>query len=68
MKYPYEVIPPPGQPGGVEAPESCRYPKDVERQLLEAGYTIKLHGKKISKKETRQLTKNSAIDGPAETP
>ena len=53
MKYPYEVIPPPGQQGGVEAPESCRYPKPVERQLLDAGYTIKLHGKKITKKEIK---------------
>lgn len=55
MKHPYEVIPPPGQPGGVEAPESCRYPKDVERQLLDAGYTIKLNGKKITKKEIKNV-------------
>ena len=53
MKYPYEVIPPPGQLGGVVAPESCRYPKHVELQLMEAGYTIKLQGKKITKKEVK---------------
>lgn len=51
MKYPYEVIPPPGQQGGVEAPESCRYSKRVELDLLKNGYTIKLHGRKITKKE-----------------
>lgn len=54
MKYPYEVIPPPGQPGGLEAPESCRYDKKTEKSLLDAGYTIKLHGKKITKKEIKQ--------------
>lgn len=53
MKYPYEVIPPPGQEGGLEAPESCRYPKRIELDLLEAGYTIKLYGKRITKKEVK---------------
>lgn len=57
MKYPYEVIPPPGQPGGVEAPESCRYPKHVELQLMDAGYTIKLHGKRLTKKEVTSRAK-----------
>ena len=57
VKYPYEVIPPPGQLGGVEAPESCRYPKHVERQLMDAGYTIKLHGKRITKKEVNSSAK-----------
>lgn len=54
MSYPYEVIPPPGQPGGVEAPESCRYPRKTELSLLEAGYTIRLHGKRITKTELRK--------------
>ena len=53
MKYPYEVIPPTGQQGGLEAPESCRYSKETERSLMDAGYTIKLHGKKITKKEVK---------------
>lgn len=58
MKYPYEVIPPPGKQGGVVAPECCRYPKHVERQLMDAGYTIKLHGKKITKKEINSCSRN----------
>ena len=57
MNYPYEVIPPPGQPGGVEAPESCRYSKETELSLLDAGYTIKLHGKRITKTEIRKEVK-----------
>jgi len=51
-KYPYQVY-----RDGVlmlSAPESCRYPKHVELQLMDAGYTIKLHGKKISKKEIKK--------------
>ena len=54
MDLPYEVIPPPGQSGGVDAPESCRYPRHIELNLLEAGYTIRLHGKKITKAELRK--------------
>ncbi|MBQ7001707.1 MAG: hypothetical protein IJN67_11795 [Oscillospiraceae bacterium] len=57
MEYSYEVIPPPGQPGGVEAPESCRYPRKTELSLLEAGYTIRLHGKRITKTELRKEVK-----------
>lgn len=54
MSYPYEVIPPPGQLGGVEAPESCRYSRETELSLIEAGYTIRLHGKRITKTELRR--------------
>lgn len=54
MDFPYEVIPPAGQLGGVVAPESCRYPKKIELSLLEAGYTIRLHGKRITKSEIRK--------------
>ena len=56
-KFPYEVIPPPGWLGGVVAPESCRYPRHIELQLMEAGYTIRLHGKKITKTELRKQVK-----------
>ena len=38
----------------MQAVEECRYKKNVELSLLEAGYTIKLHGKKITKKEIKQ--------------
>lgn len=54
-KYPYKVY----RDGDclMEATESCRYPKHVERQLLDAGYTIKLHGKRITKKEVSSSAK-----------
>lgn len=37
----------------LQATEDCRYSKETERGLLEHGYTIKLHGKKITKKEVK---------------
>lgn len=37
----------------MQATEGCRYPKEVERSLMEAGFTIKLHGKRITKKEIK---------------
>ena len=51
-EYPYKVI----NSAGVqvmEAAEACRYPKKVELDLLENGYTIKLHGRKLTKKEIK---------------
>lgn len=50
----YQVICPPTGSGGVEAPESCRYPLRTEMSLLEAGYTIKLNGKKLTKAEIKK--------------
>lgn len=32
----------------------CRYPKEVEMDLLEAGYVIKIDGKKLAKKDVRE--------------
>lgn len=37
----------------LQAAEDDRYAKETERGLLDAGYTIKLHGKKITKKEVK---------------
>jgi hypothetical protein len=54
MEYPYQISPPPGQLGGLIAPASCRYSRETELSLLEAGYTIRLHGKKITKTELRK--------------
>lgn len=51
----YEVIGPDGQPK-MSAPVSCRYPRRVELQMLEAGLTIRLHGKKLTKTEIRKET------------
>ena len=54
MEYTYEVIPPLGQPGGLIAPACCRYEWKTELSLLEAGYTIRLQGKKITKTELKK--------------
>ena len=53
MEFPYEVFNPAGQKI-VIAPEDCRYPQHIELDMLEAGYTIRLHGKKITKTELRK--------------
>ena len=50
---PYTVTNPSGEIV-LQAPESCRYPRLVELALLEAGYIVRLHGKKITKTETRK--------------
>ena len=54
MNGDYEIIPPAGQDGGVIAPACCRYSKKTELDLLDAGYAIRLHGKKITKSELRK--------------
>ena len=58
MDLPYLVINPQGQPV-MEAAESCRYPRSVELGILEAGYTIKLNGKRITKSEIRKEVKRN---------
>ena len=57
MEYPYQVFNPSGQPI-METPESCRYPRYIEKDMLEAGYTIRLHGKRITKAEARKEGKS----------
>lgn len=52
MEYPYVVINPAGEPV-LQASENCRYPKQIELQLMDAGYTIRIHGRKLTKKEVR---------------
>lgn len=42
----------------LQAPESCRYSRQVELELLAAGYIIRLHGRKITKKELTENVKN----------
>lgn len=56
QEYPYEIINPSGQ-AVMHAPESCRYPRRIELDILEAGYSIRLHGKKITKMELRREAK-----------
>ena len=50
---PYQVSSPAGHVV-LHAPESCRHPRKVELDLLEAGYTIRLHGKRLTKTEIRK--------------
>ena len=51
--YPYQVINPSGKVVMVSA-SNCRYSRLQELMLLENGYTIKLHGKKLTKAELRK--------------
>ena len=37
----------------LQAAESCRYPKHTELSLMDAGYTIKINGRKLTKKEVK---------------
>ena len=51
--YPYTVTNPSGKIV-LQAAEGCRYSRRVELALLEAGYIVRLRGKKITKTETRK--------------
>lgn len=53
IDLPYQVFDPSGR-CVIHAPESCRYPRKTELSILEAGYTIKLNGKRITKTELRK--------------
>lgn len=48
MDYPYIVFNPAGELV-LQAAESARYSRRVELEMLGAGYTIRLHGKRITK-------------------
>ena len=39
----------------LQAAESCRHSQKVELDHLENGYTIKLNGRKLTKKETKNV-------------
>lgn len=53
MEYPYEVYHP-NYGLILAAPEHLRYQKHIELDMMENGYTIRLHGKKITKTELRK--------------
>lgn len=38
----------------LSAPESCRYSRQIEIGMVQAGYTIRLHEKKVTKTELRK--------------
>lgn len=52
MEYPYVVTNPQGE-DVLQAAAGCRYPKRVELDLMEHGYTIQMEGRKITKKEVK---------------
>lgn len=52
MEYSYVVTGPEGDVV-LQASASCRYPRITELSLMAAGYTIRLYGKKITRKELR---------------
>lgn len=53
MDLPYQVINPAGTVV-LQAPEPCRSSRRVELDQLEHGYTIRLHGRRITKTELRK--------------
>ena len=55
MDLSYQVI----NPAGIvvlQDPESCRSSRRVELLQLESGYTIRLHGRRITKTELRSAS------------
>lgn len=57
MDCPYTVHNPAGEQV-LQAPENCRSSRRTELAQLEAGYTIRLHGKRITKTDIRRETAN----------
>lgn len=37
----------------LQAAAECRYPKNVELDLMDHGYTVHLNGRRLTKKEAR---------------
>ena len=55
QEKPYvEIIDRDGRPMHTIYPGCERYPRDVELNMLENGYTIKINGRKLTKKELRE--------------
>lgn len=53
MVLPYQVFNSSGEQV-LESDTRCRYPARIELSILEAGYTIKLNGKRLTKTEVRK--------------
>lgn len=45
----------------MQSNSGCRYPPEIEMDLLSAGYTIRLDGKRITKKEVSDRIKNEQV-------
>ena len=61
-KLPYQVFAPGGYPV-LQAPESCRSSRRVELDQLAAGYTILLHGKRITRSDSRAAERGGNRNG-----
>lgn len=53
MRIPYQVFDSSGRQV-LDSDTRCRYPRAVELSLLDAGYTVKIDGKKLTKTEIRK--------------
>lgn len=52
-KLEYQVYDPAGKLV-LQSTESCRYSRTLEMSMLNAGYTIKLNGKRLTKAEVKK--------------
>lgn len=53
MGVPYQVFDSSGRLV-LDSDVSCRYPRTMELSLLDAGYSVKIDGKKLTKTEARK--------------
>lgn len=60
MGIPYQVFDSSGRLV-LDSNVNCRYPRPIELSLLDAGYAVKIAGKKLTKTEIRK-----AVKGPAQ--
>ena len=56
MRVPYQVFDASGRLV-LDSGVSCRYPRSMERSLLDAGYVVKVAGKKLTKTDIRKAMK-----------
>ena len=52
-EWPYQVISPLGNVM-LQATLDARYPKDQELRMMDAGFSFRLHGKKLTKTDIRK--------------
>lgn len=57
MFKPYQVFNSDGEQV-MESDTRCRYPRHIELNLLEAGYAVRIDGKRLTKTELRREIKN----------
>ena len=60
MGIPYQVFDSSGRLV-LDSNVNCRYPRPIELSLLDAGYAVKVAGKKLTRTEIRK-----AVKGPAQ--